>query len=309
MKVSICVITYNHAKFITEALNSFLMQTFNDYEIVISDDCSTDENPAILQLYKTKYPDKIKLLLNKKNIGMVPNFIQALKACSGEYIAFCEGDDYWVDSSKLQRQIDFLEKNPSYVGTSGGVKFLYQESQQFQDLYNPHSGDDGHDVTLENYIEGSAAYFQTLTIRSHLIKIEELNYCFGDIVIQTMVLQHGPIRHLPYLFTIYRRHADGVTNSLFIKIKERFFGDLILLFEKLNLETQYKFDKAISRRLFDYRVCYKFSKHSLSPGKKAMLILHFFFNKAFLRHPSIKKAKTILSVAFKNSYQWALPKE
>lgn len=101
--VSICMITYNHEPFIREAIEGVLMQqsTF-PYELVIGEDYSTDRTRDICIEYQQKHPDKIRLLLNEKNLGVMPNFIQTLNACSSKYIALCEGEDYWTDPLKPQ---------------------------------------------------------------------------------------------------------------------------------------------------------------------------------------------------------------
>ncbi|MGB9736101.1 MAG: glycosyltransferase family 2 protein, partial [bacterium] len=92
-KVSVCITTYNHEKFIKEAIDSVLAQETNfNYDIVISDDFSTDKTQEILKKYQQAYPDKIHLMLNKINVGAIKNFNQALKACKGEYIAILDGD-------------------------------------------------------------------------------------------------------------------------------------------------------------------------------------------------------------------------
>lgn len=109
---SVLMITYNHEKYIAQAIDSVLMQKTNfDYEIVIGEDCSTDRTREIVLEYKAKHPDKIKLLLQKKNVGMMQNFIDTLNTCTGKYIALLEGDDYWTDQYKLQKQVEILEKN------------------------------------------------------------------------------------------------------------------------------------------------------------------------------------------------------
>jgi glycosyltransferase involved in cell wall biosynthesis len=111
-KVSVFMITYNHENYITQALESILMQKCDfNFEIVVGEDCSTDKTREILLGYKIKYPKIFKLLLNEKNIGAVRNQINTLKGCRGEFIAICEGDDYWTDPYKLQKQVDFLEAN------------------------------------------------------------------------------------------------------------------------------------------------------------------------------------------------------
>lgn len=114
--VSVWMITYNHEKFIAKALESALMQkTDFEYEIVIGEDCSTDNTKSILIDYERKHPEKIHVVYNIKNIGAFSNaFDIALPLCRGKYLACLEGDDYWIDPYKLQKEIDFLEKNPDF---------------------------------------------------------------------------------------------------------------------------------------------------------------------------------------------------
>jgi len=113
--VSICTITYNHENYIAQAIESALFQKTNfKYILVIAEDCSTDKTREICISYKEKYPDKIELIINEKNLGASNNFINVLNNCRGKFIAICEGDDYWTDPYKLQKQVDFLEENPEY---------------------------------------------------------------------------------------------------------------------------------------------------------------------------------------------------
>ena len=96
--VSVFMMTYNHEKYISEAIEGVLMQNTNfDFDIVIGEDCSTDNTRQIILDYQRKYPGKFKLLLHKENIGAMANQMAVLQACSGKYIAMCEGDDYWID--------------------------------------------------------------------------------------------------------------------------------------------------------------------------------------------------------------------
>ncbi|MGQ0739701.1 MAG: glycosyltransferase family 2 protein [Bacteroidota bacterium] len=115
MKVSVCMIAYNHQEFIAQAIESILAQkTSFPFEIVIGDDNSKDDTGRICESYASKFPDKIKYYQREKNLGMMPNFIETLYACDGKYIAICEGDDYWTDEHKLQEQADFLEAVHDY---------------------------------------------------------------------------------------------------------------------------------------------------------------------------------------------------
>lgn len=113
--LSICCITYNHEQFINKAIDGFLMQkTTFPVEIIIGEDHSKDNTREIIKSYTYKYPDKIKLIISDQNVGAVENERRVILEAKGKYIAFCEGDDYWNEPYKLQKQVDFLESNPDY---------------------------------------------------------------------------------------------------------------------------------------------------------------------------------------------------
>ena len=116
MLLSVMTITYNHEPYIAQAIESFLVQkTTFDVEIVIGEDRSTDNTLQICLDYKAKYPGKVRVLSRDTNIGMMANMIDTFSQCKGKYVAVCEGDDYWTDPYKLQKQVDFLEKNEEYA--------------------------------------------------------------------------------------------------------------------------------------------------------------------------------------------------
>ena len=116
--VIVWMVTYNHEKFIEQAIESVLAQKTNfSYKLYIGEDFSTDNTRALCQKLKNTNPEKIELFLNKKNIGATANGVQMYQKCfesNSKYIALLEGDDYWTDPYKLQKQVDFLEKNESY---------------------------------------------------------------------------------------------------------------------------------------------------------------------------------------------------
>jgi len=117
MKIlTVVLLTYNHEDYIARAFDSILEQKTNfDFEIFVLEDCSTDRTADICREYKEKYPDKIRLFLNEKNLGVTRNFKQGLLNVKSKYFAFLEGDDYWCDENKLQKQVDALEQNPDCI--------------------------------------------------------------------------------------------------------------------------------------------------------------------------------------------------
>jgi glycosyltransferase involved in cell wall biosynthesis len=131
MKVSISLITYNHEKYIRQSVESILMQEVNfDYEIVIGEDCSTDHTRDILLELQSKHPDKIRLLLPEKNLGMVKNFATLIEASQGQYIAMLDGDDYWTSPHKLQKQVDFLDSHPECAICFHNMSAFYEDKSQ-----------------------------------------------------------------------------------------------------------------------------------------------------------------------------------
>ena len=128
--VSIFCLTYNHASYIRQCLDGFLMQkaTFA-YEVIINDDASTDGTTEIIREYEEKYPDIIKPIYHEENLyskgerGFWNRY--CLPKSKGKYIALCEGDDYWIDPLKLQKQVDFLEGHPEYSMCFHKAKVIY----------------------------------------------------------------------------------------------------------------------------------------------------------------------------------------
>ena len=111
-KVSICCVTYNQKDYIKQTLDGFLMQKTNfPFIIIVGDDCSTDGTTEIIKEYADKYPDIIKPIYHNTNQKMYNNSCDVYNAVDSEYVALCEGDDYWIDENKLQLQIDLLDKN------------------------------------------------------------------------------------------------------------------------------------------------------------------------------------------------------
>ena len=119
-KLSVILITYNHEKYIIRALVSVLSQeTDFPFEIVVGEDRSPDQTREIVKEYKKLYPDKIRLVHREKNTGRPTlNVYETTMACKGDYLAYLEGDDYWTDTKKLQKQVDFLEAHPEYIAVT-----------------------------------------------------------------------------------------------------------------------------------------------------------------------------------------------
>ncbi len=135
MVVSVVFITYNHEKYVEKALRSVLEQeTDFDFEVVVGEDCSTDRTREIVSSVAAEYPGRVNLLFREKNLGRpTKNVYETTMACKGEFIAYLEGDDYWTDKKKLQKQVDFLRAHPEYIGVTHKSRIIDENDRDHTD--------------------------------------------------------------------------------------------------------------------------------------------------------------------------------
>lgn len=208
--VSIFCMVYNHEKYIAECLEGFLFQKCNfNYTIILGEDCSKDNSRNIILDYAKRYPGKFKLLLHNDNIGAHKNQNELFKNCHGKYIAICEGDDYWIDPLKLQKQVDFLEANEEYVVCGTYCDVLKKEAIEIRDKFIFQSFN-FYDAIFHNPVP-------TLTIcfRNRLIDYETLiPYPIGDIpLILSLTKNGGKVAKLPFNSAVYRYHGNGANSG------------------------------------------------------------------------------------------------
>ena len=152
--VTVLVTTYNQEKYIAQALDSVLAQkTDFPFEIYVSEDCGTDGTRTILQDYARSYPDMIRLNLRDKNVGISRNWYEGLCAARGEYVCTLEGDDWWLDDCKLQKQMNFLREHPDYAAVSHTIRL----TDDAGNIYGCEPHDPrilGHDATPQLFLQG-----------------------------------------------------------------------------------------------------------------------------------------------------------
>ena len=237
--VSVCCMTYNHVSFIRQCLDGFMMQKCSfSFEVLIHDDASTDGTQDIIREYVTRYPNIIKPIYQKENQyskGIDPNVKYNFSRAKGKYIAMCEGDDYWTDPYKLQKQVDFLESHPDYVMCSHRFNQYIQEKNVLEEE------DDltfqGVNYDLENLIgskwltetlqgtsydlrnlTGCKWITQTLTVmyRRDALDVELLNL-YGmsqDVLLFYALLKQGKGYCFPDVMGVYRVHGNGVWSGI-----------------------------------------------------------------------------------------------
>lgn len=213
IKVTACIITYNHEKFLRECLEGAIHQKLDyDYEIVIGEDKSTDETLKICKEYQQKYPDLIKLIERPKNLGLIGNWIDTLSRCEGDYIGLCEGDDFWTDPIKLQKQVDFLEENKSYSLCATKTQRINEKGEKGENTAKMYGEISFDDVLRQNQF-GTC----TVVLRSKFLEIpffDNLNGFFGaDWPLWCFMLSKGPGYNIKDLTATYHVHSGGASSG------------------------------------------------------------------------------------------------
>lgn len=222
-KLSVFCTAYNHEKFIAEALDSFLAQEVDfPFEVLVTDDASTDGTTEIIRSYAEKYPDVIRFFHQEENCFsrginlyetvMYPN-------ARGKYIAYCEGDDYWTDPSKLNRQVSFLETHPEYSACVHNSYYHYCEGNLPDELLLPASGD--RDVPFSTVIRGMSHCFHTSSIVGRAkfmcnppdFQSVAFSYGFTDYAIALWLSLNGKIRFLDIPMSVYRVNSNPTSWS------------------------------------------------------------------------------------------------
>lgn len=281
MKVSVAMVTYNHEKFIAKALDSVLMQhTAFEYEIVLGEDCSTDNTRNIVTEYKRKYPDKIRLLLNEKNMGMHGNGAQVLQACSGEYIAMLDGDDYWTSPEKLQKQVDFLDSRSECSACFHDALIVTEDGSEEPQHYRAQQKvlSTVEDLLVDNFIPTAAVMFRRGLIGELPAWANSLK--MGDWVLHILNAIQGPIGYIDETMSVYVVHRGGVWS---MKSRQDHTLAMIELFEALDrhLPSQYRHCTAriLRWRYAEASTVYEQSGDLKSAGSCAV--------KAFVQHVKI----------------------
>ena len=216
--VTIRCITYNHKQYIRQCLDSFIMQKTNFHFVaIIHDDASTDGTTDIVQ----KYPDIILPILQKENqYSKNPNNIRTAidSRINGKYIAICEGDDYWTDPLKLQKQVDFLEKHPNYSMCFHQAVRHYQDGSHPDELYC--SIEDKDYTGMEMYDRRHRPPTASIVMRKSVIESSvykdfiKRNLSFGDLPLFFSCVHCGRVRGMTDVMSVYRMHEGGITQVL-----------------------------------------------------------------------------------------------
>lgn len=268
--VSISCCTYNHEKYIAKALDGMLMQKTNFlFEILVHDDASEDKTQKIIRDYEKKYPGIIKPIYQTENqyskkVKISINY--QYPRAKGKYIALCEGDDYWTDPCKLQKQVEFLESHPEYsmcVHNSERIK----ESGEFTGIYQC-DRDYECDMSMEDIILNHGL-FATASMLFRSDCLEEIRYISKDVrlydyILKFIIAKQGKVYYIPDVMSAYRECANGSWTERIARNPEKYKVHLensVQALFYLDKYSEYKFTEIfkrnIKRREFDALIAVK----------------------------------------------------
>ncbi len=239
IKVSVCIVTFNHERYIRQAIESVLMQKVNfPIEILVGDDCSQDKTPEILKEYEGKYPN-LRIILRQENLWGTPdnNSWQLRSITRGKYVIVLEGDDFWLDTQKLQKQADFLDKHQNFIAVAHRCVVVGDDSAPIDEVY-PECNDAEYTIDhfASNILPGQTT---TVMYRNIYRGVPEVDLSIlhkglipGDRLLNFVLLCYGRVGCLQDRMTAYR-HVTTHGSSFSATVRSDFYRDLHWLKELL----------------------------------------------------------------------------
>ena len=261
IKVSVICTCFNHEKYIKDALESFVNQkTSFKYEVIVHDDASTDKSQDIIREYEKKYPDIIKPVYQTENQfskGVKYVIEYMLPKASGKYFAFCEGDDYWTDSEKLQKQVDFLELHPEFGACVHNTEFEYMSDGNVEVKFPLYD----REITLEDvFCEDKKYHTSSLMVKRELY-IERAPWVLlirgvGDLPSAIFYTASSRVMYLGEVMSHYRYCVPGSwtaknKNSVKKQITNR--KNLIAMLTAANNFYNNKYEKVLKKQILIHR--------------------------------------------------------
>lgn len=318
--ISVVVVTYNQAKTIRRTLDSILMQQCHvPFEIVIGEDCSTDDTRDICQSYADKYPDIIRLICNLQNKGIVDNYYDCLLACRGKYIADCAGDDFWIDAQKLEKEVSVMETHPEVTMVITNWQYYNEQTQETapsrQQQHAPITP--GKDLLKAIITQQSMSVFHLCTAlyRTDIFRkayeedtdlFRNKTYVSEDMQIAFTMALNGDIAYLPDVTLNYSLGNGSVSN---VKDSEKAFRFVQRSTEfTCHLANQHHLDiqDFMTRRIFELGM-HAFRSHQPSLAEETLAceqkwqVAGSFKNKclfAVMRHEGLWRAGLALRNVF-----------
>lgn len=311
MKVSVYCFAYNHEKFIRDTLEGFVNQiTDFEYEVFVHEDASTDNTKKIIQEYESKYPEIIKPIYQTVNqysrgVNLVEKYI--FPKMSGEYVAICEGDDYWSDRYKLQKQVDFLDNHPEYGACVHNTVVLDMDTHGVKLL---NAALKPYDLDIKHVIlEGSSDYHTSAVMyRMEYAKVIYSADCpefyhkpknIEDYPLAIYLVLHGKVRYLPDVMSVYRYGTPGsFTKSisklaLYLEVRRSVIDMLKSVDEYTGYKLHKEIEAIVEERYWEIMVLSTDIRVLKEPE----------IQKVFRKQSFIQKIKTVMKLLFLNKYR------
>lgn len=245
--LSVCVPTYQHGAFIEQTMRGILMQAVEfEVEVLIGDDGSNDQTPHLVRAFVAAYAPHWRTYLHPHNLGPHKpaelggknNVMFLFTQCRGKYIALCEGDDYWTDPLKLQKQVDFLEANPDFALCHHQTQVIYEDGSP---PHNFNSPDQAQESTLADlltdrwFVATASSVFRNV---HYPFPDWFLAAASGDLGIFVIAARQGRIRYLTDTMAVYRKHRGGMTN-LHTTHNEWFLRNRLAMYQAIDAYCDY----------------------------------------------------------------------
>jgi glycosyltransferase involved in cell wall biosynthesis len=278
------MLTYNHERFIRQALDSVLMQQVDfAYEVIIGEDCSTDQTRRIVEEYAQRYPAIIRPIYHTPNVGMGPNLQACLAAARGEYLAPLEGDDYWTDAHKLQKQVDFLAANPEYSMCFHEVMVTNADGSH---IFGTTRNED--EYVFETLLASKRTVPMTcsLLLRNRVAVLPQWLFTVPtmDYPLVILLAEHGKLKRLPDVMAAYRKHAGGIWSAASHSQNHRRY---IEMYQRLAAHYAPTARGGVVRQAL-YRHCLYLADHLIKSGEAPKA--PYFLRRAVATGPGLKPA-------------------
>ncbi len=259
--VSVLTITYNHAPYIRRCIESILMQkTTFPFELVIGEDCSTDGTREIVMDYAKDYPDVIRIITSETNVGALANYLRAYSACQGEFTALCDGDDYWIDPLKLQKQYDAILKYDAVLVTHRVLYLTYQGDKLISSEVTEPNEASGFLKTEDIILKKYRAYTSAIFFRTNIKKL--FPEWIPDFVLgldTPLILFASSIGKIYFINEMMSVYQHGIKGSWTFEQDKKVSSDkswradfetaYLEMYKKLDKFAEYRYSEAIQVRI------------------------------------------------------------
>lgn len=311
--VSIVCITYNHEAYIADAIEGFLMQkTDFEYEILIGEDKSTDNTLQVIKSYMEKYPGRITLITSRENVGADENEQRLIRCAKGKYIAFCEGDDYWTEPYKLQKQIDYLEEHPKCTICFHNAEVVDYMKKPIGKLHVPYlkSFNKYYYGKDSRYDAGQLAVLHFIPTASMTIRKESMSNLpdfyydaiVTDLPIRLIVASRGYAYYMDNVMSAYRYNVPGSQTQVGMeraKARETNITDckrFLSLIDEFDAFTHFKYTKDLQRTKMHWLIPLAFAENRIDELK------HSPYKEYFEEVGFVEKSKVYIKYLTPNLY-------